>query len=401
MAEDRSQPAQAATGTDRALPPVRTAVLVTNPMVSDARVERHARAMAAWGLDVTVHAHGEPGLPARESRGGFEIVRHPLEPGRMPIYRLNRSFGRALVKDPPELILANDLDTGPAALRVAGADRSIKLVYDAHEWFVERYHPSAWSAKRAVWRALEKRLLRRADVVITVADGIAKALRAVGGRDVRVVRNAWPRGVGSDPRGTLHRMCGADASTPIALYAGAIIEGRGLEDLIDAAAHAVTTIAIMGPAPRSAYVAELRAQAESLGVLDNGVFLIDPVPLEDFARVQSGAAAAVAPTRGDNASYKHEASNKVFAALASGIPIVTTESPDKRRLIDAYDCGVLVPARAPEPLAAAIDRACQPGPDRDRLVRGAQRASEEVCWERESDRLYEVFAGLVRRDDRR
>ncbi len=395
MPSDQPERTDTAPTPNQTLPPVRAAVLVTNPMVSDARVERHARAMATWGLSVTIHAHAENGLPDRESRDGFDIVRHPVEPGRMPIYRLNRSFGGALLEDPPTLILANDLDTGPAALRVAGSDRAIKLIYDAHEWFVERYHPSAWSAKRAVWRALEKRLLRRADAVITVADGIAEALRSAGGRDVGVVRNAWPRRTQPDPEHTLHKMCHLDPGTPIALYAGAIIDGRGLEDLIDAARDCETAIAIMGPAPHPSYADALRARAEGLGVLGTRVFLLDPVPLEEFARVQSGAAATVAPTRGDNASYKHEASNKVFAAIASGIPIVTTESPDKRRLTDAFGCGLLVPARAPEDLARAIDRACRPGTERDRLVAGAQRAAETVCWERESETLFETIAGVL------
>ena len=376
---------------DAALSGVRVAVLVTNPMTSDARVERHAREMAAWGMDITVHAHGGDGLQQHETRDGFTIVRHALEPGRMPIYRLNRSFGRALLADPPDLILANDLDTGPAALRAAGANRDLRLVYDAHEWFVERYHPGAWSARRVVWRALEKRLLRRADAVMTVAPGIAEALEDAGGRDVRVVRNAWPRLESGDPERTLHRACGIDTETPVALYAGAIIPGRGLEDLIDAAHDAGTPIVIMGPAPRAAYTEELRARAQSLGVLGSGVHIIDPVPLKEVARVQSGAAVVVAPTRTSNASYKHEASNKVYAALASGVPIVTTESPDKRALVERYGCGLIVPEGDPGALARAIDRACVRGDEHERLAAGARRASAEVCWEIERDVLREVL----------
>lgn len=370
-------------------------MLVTNPMTSDARVERHAREMASWGMNVTVHAHGEDGLDPSESRAGFAIVRHALEPGRMPIYRLNRSFGRALLADPPDLILANDLDTGPAALRAAGANRGVRLVYDAHEWFVERYHSGGWSARRAVWRALEKRLLQRADAVMTVAPGIAEALEASGGRDVRVVRNAWPRYEAGDPGRTLQRACGLDTETPVALYAGAIIPGRGLEDLIDAARVTSTPIVIMGPASRAAYAEELLARAQSHGVLGSGVHIIDPVPLSDLARVQSGAAAVVAPTRTSNASYKHEASNKVYAALASGVPIVTTESPDKRALVEHYGCGLIVPEGDPAALGAAIDQACQPGADRDRLVAGARSASSEVCWEVERCRLREVLMGAM------
>jgi hypothetical protein len=51
------------------------AMFVFNPCTRDPRVDREASLLARHGHEVRVHAFLEPGLPEREARNGYEVVR--------------------------------------------------------------------------------------------------------------------------------------------------------------------------------------------------------------------------------------------------------------------------------------------------------------------------------------
>ena len=88
--------------------------------------------------------------------------------------------------------------------------------------------------------------------------------------------------------------------------------------------------------------------------------------------------------------------NKLFEYIAAGVPVVATGWPEIRRVVREYDVGVLVePGCDLEAVANAIRRAVS---DRKRLSANCVKAARELTWERESDRLLEVYARLSARN---
>src|SRR3954469_2165277 len=161
----------------------------------DNRVLREARALVAAGHEVTIVELAPGSREPRMAEGGGRIVSALPPPSlkrRMPfdLHRLVSGFGlvRTAARLRPDVVHAHDvamLPSGYLAARIAGA----LLVYDTHEFargVAYRSRPYA-----LLVRAIETLLVRRADAVITVSDGIAARLKELYRlrREPVVVRN--------------------------------------------------------------------------------------------------------------------------------------------------------------------------------------------------------------------
>jgi len=199
---------------------------VQSPVAGDSRVLREAEALAAAGHAVHVVGRGVPegfagpdgvgvasvgrgsGLrPGRTARPALDAALRPvfdaarwllLPEHRARVERAWRDGAAELVRahirehGVPDVVHAHDFNTLELAAQVA-TRTGAALVYDSHEYWRGRARhgrPEPFRRRRAATR--EDALLQRADVVLTVSDGIADLLRHRGARRVVVVRNSFP-----------------------------------------------------------------------------------------------------------------------------------------------------------------------------------------------------------------
>jgi glycosyltransferase involved in cell wall biosynthesis len=309
--------------------------------------------------------------------------------------RYVRRAAAAAATTPAQVWMAHDLDALPAAW-LARRRHGGRLLYDSHELFSERIAVSA--AARPFWRALEGRLAPRADAVITVGDGVAAEL----GRRYRmppptVVRNlpaSAPVGVrdASPLRGAL----GLGDDARIALYLGGLQPGRGLEALVDIAPRLPDrdVVVLMGPGHPD-YVAGLRARAKRGGA-SGRVVLAPPVPPEDIVRWAAGADLGLALIQNVSLSYYLSLPNKLFEYVAAGLPVVASDFPELRAVVEGRGLGAVCDPDDPVAIAQAIEWALD-DPDRHRRLRAAARdAAAELTWDAESRVLVDLVDRLAR-----
>jgi len=193
--------------TDLRLQGVRVAMLLTNPYRPDVRVQKEAFALAASGAEVVVFAWDRSGrLPAVEHprdgvtiRRSHIVSRDGLGIRQFPRFvRYWRAAARAVSAERWDVLHAHDLDGLVGA--VLAHRRGARLVYDAHELFALIVgHRLGALAERASW-ALERRLVRQVDLVITDGPARARVLRRGHGlASPLVIANTAPRRVGSGP----------------------------------------------------------------------------------------------------------------------------------------------------------------------------------------------------------
>jgi glycosyltransferase involved in cell wall biosynthesis len=89
-------------------------------------------------------------------------------------------------------------------------------------------------------------------------------------------------------------------------------------------------------------------------------------------------------------------SNRLFEALAAGLPVITSDFPEWRSMIERIGCGLCVDPADTRSIAEAIsylmshtEEAAQMG------RRGYEAACSEFNWERESDRLISLYDSLL------
>jgi glycosyltransferase involved in cell wall biosynthesis len=339
----------------------RVAMVIYGDVSYDSRVQKEANSLVQAGHEVTIFClDGSPEtmrmvdprvevrrVPVRGRRG----LPHAPSPflqstGRLarPVARVRWlgvyvrnlvSWGRAVRR------LASGYDTwhvhdftGLVAAWIARPVQ-VALVYDVHDLFLET-GTGARLPRSMRWavRRLERRLVRRADLVVTVNDGLADRFRALvrPGR-LQVVHNCAASWTAPDPRPTLIRdALGLGGDEPVLLYHGILDRARGLEMLFEA---------VLDPNLRRAHLVLLGAghDRERLAQLameprfGGRVHLLDPVPPSDLLPWVASADVGAMPMPPATLNLFLSTPNKLFECLAAGVPVVVSDFPVVRRIV--------------------------------------------------------------------
>jgi glycosyltransferase involved in cell wall biosynthesis len=134
-----------------------------------------------------------------------------------------------------------------------------------------------------------------------------------------------------------------------------------------------------------------RAQARTAGVAER-VHFLDAVPHSRLPRVLRGADAFLLSTE------PPESFGIVVAeAMACGLPVIATEYPGVRAVVDDGETGILVRPGDPAAVAAAIERLSSSGSETLARMGAAGRAKAERHWSWPAllDRMDEAYAEAI------
>lgn len=295
----------------------------------------------------------------------------------------------------------HDLNALPAA--VAAARRNgARVVYDSHEIFLE----SGRNARRPRWaRAwlarLERRLAARASALVTVNRTLAAMLGPrLGIARVTVVHNCPPRWSPPAPRpDRIRAATGIPVDAPVLLYHGAFMAQRGLRVLADAIlsaglerAHAV----FLGFGPMERELRALASDSRWAGRLH----VLPGVPPDELLAWVGSADVGIMANQPRSANELHSTPNKLFECLAAGVPVVSSDFPERRSIVIGDPdgpLGTMCDPTDPASVAAAIRQVVDLPPDQaaDLRARCLKAAHERWNWETESARLVALYRELV------
>jgi glycogen(starch) synthase len=373
-------------------------MLVQSPVAGDARVIREATTLAAAGHDVHVIGRDVPAdfVPpqgvsvesvgrARGLRpGGERPVRDPLSVRTarwllLPEHRARvehaweeAAQARASTGPAADVVHSHDFNTLRLGARLA-RHWGAKLVYDTHEYWSGRPRvgrPTPVLTARQ--RRAERELGGRADVVLTVGDGVADALRRDHGWDrVRVVRNTF------EPR-----IAGRRPDPPSgAVYAGRLAPYRELEVIAAASASLDLPVTLVGP-----------ADPAWLAGFDPGTAKIRPAAtLEEVDGLLEAAGLALVTHSDRWPNHRLALPNKLFHAVRVGVPVVATDVGELGRAVRRYGLGTLYRAGDADDFSRAVGVAVATYPSLGEAVIGAR---PELSWPRDEAVLLATYEQL-------
>ncbi|WP_420033934.1 glycosyltransferase [Streptomyces sp. cg28] len=313
------------------------------------------------------------------------------------------TFGPAVDALRPDLIHANDfrmIGVGARAVaRAEGRGRSVKLVWDAHEYLPGIKPRASHTRWLPAHIGHEREYARYADAVVTVSDSLAELLRREHKlpETPAVVLNApggeAPEDHDGEPVPELRALCGVTADTPLLVYSGAPAEQRGLRTVIEALpelpdAHAAFVVL----APRGAYMKGLLARAAELGVADR-VHALPYVPHWQVVDFLSGADVGLIPI---HHWPNHELAliTKFMEYAHARLPIVVSDVRTMADKVRETGQGEVFRAEDTGDFVRAV-RATLADPDRYRAAYDTPGLLDTWTWQAQAQVLDTVYRRLL------
>ncbi|MGI4865266.1 MAG: glycosyltransferase [Janthinobacterium lividum] len=375
---------------------------VTTDLSYDQRMQRICGSLAQAGYDVKlVGWQRKTSLPLQPELYAQHRLRGWCQRGKLFYIEYNLRLFWYLLRQRAAVWACADLDAALptwARARLGGQP----FVYDAHELFTEVPEVVTRPAVQRLWQWVENVVVPRAQLRYTVGPALARLFaQRHPGCAFAVVRNV-PVGNAQltmrnePPPAAKNQAPSPKNQPPTLLYQGALNVGRGLAQLLDAMPLVPARLVICGEGDCSA---ELRAQAERLGLLASGQVEFKGYVLPaDLRQLTAQATVGIMLLENTGLSYYYSLANKFFDYVQAGIPQLCIDFPEYRALNEQHEVAALVPDLAPATLAAALARLLpsgQPGEYYQRLTENCQQARQEWSWQEEEKVLINLYKQLT------
>lgn len=363
-------------------------VTSVHPALDNRILFKECRSLARAGHEVVLVAPHD----ADEVVDGVRIRAFPRAPGRLA--RMTRGVRDALRlcrDERADVYHAHDPELMPGLARLARG--GAKIVFDMHENVVADIRTKPWLP---------------AAVRGAIAAAVGRGMR-VWLRDARVVfaEDSYARDYPWIARGVtvlnlprLDELLAIDVPRADGFrvaYVGSITAQRGslvtIEALrllrergVDAGVDLVGLV-------DDAHAHEIRAAAASAGVA--AVVLHGYLPPTPAYRIAARCSVGLA-VLDDDPNLRDSYPTKLFEYMALGLPVIVSDFPLWRDVVDGAGCGVCVPPDDVVALAAALELlAREPEAARRMGDRGREAAIARYRWETEEEKLVRLYEELV------
>jgi glycosyltransferase involved in cell wall biosynthesis len=280
---------------------------------------------------------------------------------------------------------AEDIFSLPIAYWMARRKKA-RLYYDSRELFFALAQLTKKPYKQRFWASVEAYCIRRAKVFTSGARD-AEALSTRYGIKLPEVIFNYPRYHAYRRNDALRRRLNLAENAIILLYQGVITQGRGIWKLL----NLLTWL-------DNRFVAVFIGEGDELPALQQAIearnfharaFAIGRVPHEELLRLTASADIGFALIEPISESYRLALPNKLFEYIMAGVPVVASDLPAMKEVLDAHGVGIAVSADEDEKRLAELILDMYENLEKYRSR--CREAREKLNWEAQEERLLAFF----------
>jgi len=381
-----------------------------NTWRNESRDERELDVCKELGLEILVMAKGDPKDRSKiDVVAGYKVLRFSARPlGTKISSNINRvvaifTWSYYAYKLKPNYISGHDL----GALLIAWIstlflpkDKKPQLIYDSHEFEIGR-NAKRNSINKWLVKHIEGFLMKRCAFSIMVNDVIADKVQKIHKLKerpvvVRSIPNMWivDNLITEEIHTGFCRQLNVPNDTFITMYHGGLMANRGIETLIKLLSLNKHICAVILGNGEYGYIEQLKKYAAEQGV-DGRVLFLPAVVIEELWKYVGAADAGMVLISAVVENHYYSLPNKFFENIQSETPIICSNFPVMKPLIDQYQIGLTC---EPENLGEIND--CVEKLRKDKVFynqckNNLKLAKLELCWENERNVLFEAYKKVI------
>lgn len=353
-------------------------VSVFNNLYTDQRVEKFCRTLSENGFEPGLIGNNWGGLPEMSRNYPFSRIILKSKILKFAYVEFQRKLYKELLRkaDKDTILLSNDLDTLLPNYLIS-KKLKIPLVFDSHEIFTEMPSVNGRFTQK-IWRSLESFIVPKLKYMITASESYADWFAETYKIERPIVVQNFPQKK-ENPQDYLEIN-----SRKVILYQGVINPSRGLDKMIPAMKEIENAeLWIAGDGPKKT---DYLALTKALG-LENKVKFIGKLLPENLREITNKADLGLSIEENNGLSYYFSMPNKVSDYIQSRIPVVVSDFPEMRKVVDNFHVGEKIENY--NQLAEKINIVLGNGKFfyKDYL----NQAAAELCWEKEEPKIIELF----------
>ena len=273
----------------------------------------------------------------------------------------------------------------------------VPYIYDAHDFYSRLEEPDqiSWTHRHLVLpfeKWLERKCVKHAAAVVTVADGIADLLRETFGCESVVIRNCHDSRLDQEHPPAMRETIGIRPDDFLVVVIGRAKKGRAILELLQAVADLPDKVhvAFLG----SGYQEKFADDVQRPGLVGRAHFVPPVKPFEVVPFVRSADAAAIL-YYARSANYAYSLPNGFFQSVAAELPVLYPDLIEIKKVAEHFDIGVRIDPRNSQSLRAGIETLRNDTGRYEQLRRNLSKAHITLDWENEEKQLHELLADIL------
>lgn len=263
----------------------------------------------------------------------------------------------------------------------------VKLIYDTHEFETETV--SLHGLRKFIAKTVEKILIKFVDCTFVVSESIAKSYEKLHNVKKPLVVFNCPRYSKIKYSNYFKEKYNLSKKSVLFIYQGNMAKGRGIPLLLKTFSMLnnpeQNNIIFMGYGP-------LKDLILSYSKKNINIFFHEAVSHNILQEITCSGDIGISLIENVCLSYKYCLPNKLFEYIMSGLPVIVSDLPEQRKIVNSFKVGYILDEMTSIKLKALIESINLS--EIYKIKNNTFKASREFNWEKQEEKLFSAYKTL-------
>jgi glycosyltransferase involved in cell wall biosynthesis len=266
-----------------------------------------------------------------------------------------------------------------------------KVIYDVHEDYQASIYTKDWlpslirTTVSNLFDWLEKKSSQKFNYIITATDHISKRF----GNIKNIVLHNYP----IIENGNSEFGCQKSKGEYTIIYAGGLARIRGIREIAESIGHINDRFHVKLKLLGKFNDRDFETQIRSLAEFDK--IELSYVPYTEVFSHLSSAHVGLAMFH-PVPNHIDSMPNKLFEYMSAGLPIIASDFPLWKQIVEGNKCGITVDPMNPKAIAEAIEYLLErPELMNEMGENGRKAVLEKYSWQKESEKLIKIYSDIL------